>query len=456
MYCMRCGYKKASTSMCPCCGFDQWETELVAPGAFVYCLTCGSRWIYAGRVCPKCRGVRWIGPTKSPPTKQCNKCSVELPLLARYCRSCGAFIPADESRELPDLPQLAYLNFSIFRAKNLADFETMVRDISLNFGHWGYALLFRGQTAEYPETGTNKPLLIPRMFREPKLGDQRAVDGGLTTPPYPLYEGPISSYLETLISERLKAEGVDLNPQKVLLNLGIYGQYTHARSGYDPFESEPVAPFSFDHPLGIMRHFGNMWHLTGGKYKEYFLTAIAQHYGASTESLDVTFAPEVALWFATHKLTKASRGSMQYTPWSQEGVVYVLRLAPMHIWELPGKKRVVGHLSKKPSEWAIEHVAEEVDVPAYVDLQDVFLDSSTRPRRQQAAFLTELIHFGRLLPPNHYSGYIVAKIVIVPHDSFHQHGGTLRCQDSKERLFPVPDQDKLLAHLLASGFEWVC
>jgi len=50
-----------------------------------------------------------------------------------------------------------------------------------------------------------------------------------------------------------------------------------------------------------------------------------QHYGVPTNALDVTFNPEIALWFATHRLISSDNKKVFYGKNQDQGVVFVLQ-----------------------------------------------------------------------------------------------------------------------------------
>jgi len=157
-----------------------------------------------------------------------------------------------------------------------------------------------------------------------------------------------------------------------------------------------------------------------------FAAAVAQHYGAPTDMLDVTADPDVALWFAMHRYCRGGPGCpVHYEAACDPGYVYVFR------------------------------AASDLIMP----LSTFLFDCNMRPRRQQAAALFpryEMPSSDELREPDFrlrwsagtFAEAVIARIGIAKAFSSRVAGWTTT------HMFPGPSEDSLYAHLLKSC-SWV-
>jgi hypothetical protein len=199
----------------------------------------------------------------------------------------------------------------------------------------------------------------------------------------------------------------------------------HFGGSFETFVRNYLFTFNFNEPYQevALTDLPAVW---ASCFDRRFATAIAQHYGAPTDMLDVTTDPDVALWFAMNRYCRRGPGyPIHYEAACDSGYVYVL---------------------SAPSE-------------LIVPLSTYLFDCNMRPRRQQAAAL-----FPRYEDPSSdelrkpdfslrwsagtFAEVVIARIEIATAVSSAVAGWTTT------RMFPGPSEDSLYAHLL-KNCSWV-
>ena len=180
--------------------------------------------------------------------------------------------------------------------------------------------------------------------------------------------------------------------------------------------------------------------------------AILQHYGLPTKALDVTFDPNVALWFAL-SVAKREGERLRFEAAQETGYVYALWVPVTYDWtggrgKYYRRARSQGH--------GIQRLTSPTEPAVMVDLSSsmtmIARDRRTRAIRQRAALLTALV----LRPDwssNAYAEYLVARLTVPP-KLLRQ----LQTQKGQEKyhsayLIPTAAEDRLLATLLESGVK---
>jgi hypothetical protein len=180
--------------------------------------------------------------------------------------------------------------------------------------------------------------------------------------------------------------------------------------------------------------------------------AILQHYGLPTKALDVTFDPNVALWFALHVAKRAKR-RLWFEDSPQDGYVYVLWVPVTFDWA--GDQGRYYRWARTRG-YGVERLLSPLEPAIMVDLSPsmTIIDRDTRTRavRQRAALLTGLV----LRPDwrsNSYAEYLVAKLTVGP-EILGEFGSETRFQKyCTSYLFPPPSEDLLLAEMRAAGVK---
>jgi hypothetical protein len=180
--------------------------------------------------------------------------------------------------------------------------------------------------------------------------------------------------------------------------------------------------------------------------------AILQHYGLPTKALDVTFDPQVALWFALNVAQREGE-RLRFAAAQEPGYVYALWVPITYDWLRDGGKY---YRWARSQGYGVEKLTSPIEPAVMVDLSSsmtmIGRDRHTRAIRQRAALLTALV----LRPdwsPNAYAEYLVARLTVSP-KLLRQ----LQSQKGHEKyrsayLIPTAVEDRLLGALIESGVK---
>jgi hypothetical protein len=172
-------------------------------------------------------------------------------------------------------------------------------------------VVYRGQTSHFPR-------VIPSLFRKP-------------LPPNYDNIGPAAAalYLEAYHAEENHAKIVEADVPLQLSEdeLGPWG------TPPTPFPGHGLGSIGdFDEYAPMMMNFLG----TDAAYRH----AVLQHYGAPTPTLDVTFDPLIALWFATHVFRSEGSGLARYYRHTEPGFVYMMAASRDHVVDLRGGRLI--------------------------------------------------------------------------------------------------------------------
>lgn len=289
-----------------------------------------------------------------------------------------------------------------YTVKTLSEYIGVIRELYGKYVESGSIIVFRGQTQEF-HTSDGQIALVP-------LGLRRGTN-------VPSYSNDDVISLDNAIVSYLRAyllEGSGEDTKHIFFNnfKGDFKDFINMGLNMGEFLS-PVGRFLSIYTLTDLAPIFYLY-----RYHWYWLlVAIGQHYGLPTSMLDTTTNPQLGLWFARNKY-ECQDGKVGYQPWTERGYVYVL---------------------KTPSN------------PNYIiPLSTLFFDEATRPRQQQAIFLSEFYH----IPPRDpsqitFAHRLIARIVIEtgfkPYTS---------AEASIQQMFPCPNKDALYEYLLAKC-PWV-
>jgi hypothetical protein len=230
-----------------------------------------------------------------------------LPVLGQGHMLCDGFYGNKQISGLFSVEALARMittgerpftvNIPRFEVDSLADIQRyLANEPRLRHWHANGKLTFRGQSREYFTT---------RRFPNPV---QAGVDGRerLILPSYwRQFENdwesrtdPPNSRFTTILGDELIYRGIPDWKTLSRRNSERYG--FHDMSDLEDF------------PDAESQEYGRRWWLfkvAGGVNAD--LATVEQHYGSSTHGLDVTFAPEIAAFFATHDFTRGHDGKLR-------------------------------------------------------------------------------------------------------------------------------------------------
>lgn len=222
-------------------------------------------------------------------------------------------------------------------------FEVIMNDKYLSYNYKEGLLSFRGQTREY---------FIERSFPNPCLsenGKERIIIPSAWRPYANLEKlnrrpvSPYSSTLDTIFGDQITYHGLDVAKIKKM-NIDRYG--VHSISDLEDFPEE------------YNQEYYRRYKLTKSGYYNNYVAALEQHYGFDTCGLDVTYNLSVAIFFATHKYKKNSKGKSEYIKLDSfsDSVIYAFRFR---------------NPSVKKTQWLID------EIPLYTELNPI------RPVKQE-------------------------------------------------------------------------
>jgi FRG domain len=284
-------------------------------------------------------------------------------------------------------------------ASTKTELENIIARLRANLPGTNYELWFRGQPREYtlqdlteaayagicPWRSVRDFSLVPSLYRSinDKLQDLRAYSEDLLElQAYTLF---MDSVTKTFRGEDRPVSAPSTNP----LPKGWH-EYRFTMSmipsdgGEDRIASDSTNGFA-----GLQRSF--------------FL----QHYGLPSPILDITNDPEVALFFAQHRVTRQNRFERISQP--ANPVILCLILDKQRDRFLPSEALMMGN-------------------------------RLLRPLNQRCGLLCG----ASLVTRNYYSRFIAVRIIL---------DGPLECAHKQEALFPGPEEDDFLARLIAFAEE---
>ena len=148
--------------------------------------------------------------------------------------------------------------------------------------------------------------------------------------------------------------------------------------------------------------------------------AMLQHYGAPSGTLDVSFDPLIALWFACHKYNRHDDGQVSYSRNQGPGVVYLMNVPDTHLIDIRGGEII-----------AFETQERSLNAPI----------AGLRGRRQKGGLI-----FGATIDDPEFFKFVVKKIIVTP-SVFDQTDERLKPL-TQQYLFPGPDEDEFYRELL--------
>jgi FRG domain len=365
-----------------------------------------------------------------------------------------------------------------------------------------YALVFRGQTAEYVDTNTGKPLLLPSALRpnarpawvhrgSPGFWHEIPLGQDLDSGEQPLTEGErgqITAFRRGLTAYGLELLHVGADPalwarieawprqpdtvEEVLDRIALYSRVvkvhdcvlTNYGYAFPPLRAllrdlatyhdlERVVPLLSGDAMRLFITAGYMYRfLQLNVSLRTVAIAVLQHYGLPTRALDVTHDPTIALWFALNRV-KRMGAAPRHERCTEEGYVYALWVPVTYDWT-----RDQGRYYR----WArtrgqgLERLLSPLEPALFADLSASLSmlerDPHTRATRQRAALLTGLIRRADW-PANAYAEYLVAKLIVSPQVLAEREKQSALKSFDTDYLFPSPAKDRLLNALSEAGVE---
>jgi hypothetical protein len=367
-----------------------------------------------------------------------------------------------------------------------------------------YELVFRGQTREYIDPRSGKPLLLPNAFRPgvrpawvhrgpPGLwGELPAFvfNEELAPPPFEALTeddlAQIEAYHEALLNYCLHVMGITGTEQfkerletwepsggleDILNSVALRSIVKREHKCVLWGGPTPVPPlnallrdvtrfhdlqpvwagtFSDDEMVQDFQHRYVREFLRVNVQFQPVVMAILQHYGLPTKALDVTFDPLVALWFALN-VAKREGERLRFEAAQDAGYVYAMWVPVTYDWHGDGGKY---YRWARSQGYGVEKLTSPTEPAIMVDLSSsmtmIGRDRHTRAIRQRAALLTALV----LRPdwsPNAYAEYLVARLTVSPKLVRQLQTQKGHEKYRSEHLIHAPAEDRLLGALIESG-----